>query len=178
MNAVTIWIIIGDTIAFGGLILVFVLVPEMFIAAWHGLMNGTAWIVEHTFGKALRTVADCQVMAAEMRTTQLERWSDQYTEIRFAGDTPWWHEKHGWVAAEDVCPCGYVTECGVWCGPGHMNGRCEKSDHRHTAPEFGETPVQLSPGAAEYLRRAGTTGDELAEWIKAYAKSGEVHGGR
>ena len=22
------------------------------------------------------------------------------------------------------CACGYKDECPIWCGPGHMNGRC------------------------------------------------------
>jgi len=23
-----------------------------------------------------------------------------------------------------TCPCGYITECSIWCGEGHMNGQC------------------------------------------------------
>lgn len=26
------------------------------------------------------------------------------------------------------CPCGYITECPVWCGPGHETGDCPPHD--------------------------------------------------
>lgn len=30
-----------------------------------------------------------------------------------------------WTPRErDLCPCGYGSECGLWCGLGHADGRC------------------------------------------------------
>lgn len=31
---------------------------------------------------------------------------------------------HGRQWTEGQCPCGYVDECAVHCGPGHTNGQC------------------------------------------------------
>lgn len=43
---------------------------------------------------------------------------------------PQWEDVRVWAyLAQDgqiiyQCSCGYFRECGIWCGPGHLNGRC------------------------------------------------------
>jgi hypothetical protein len=33
------------------------------------------------------------------------------------------------------CPCGYLSECGWWCGEGHDNGKCPEFPVRWTLNE-------------------------------------------
>lgn len=31
----------------------------------------------------------------------------------------------GYHIVDRPCPCGYIKECPIWCGNGHMEGKCQ-----------------------------------------------------
>jgi hypothetical protein len=146
-----------------GLVLGWDRIFEVFAEIWNGFMNGVCAITG-SLHRALRRCLPTRKRADDGTIQMLEIQSAQWTHIRMSGGEPVWHEMHGWVALVDICPCGYVTECGVWCGPGHENGRCP--DKSHGYPEIGvkiygrEERVSLEAygiTAAEFANRIRTS---------------------
>lgn len=112
------------------------------------MVAGLMWALGRISGSMARTLLRpgrrrVRTVGSSIRLLEIE--ADKWTTIRLSGGDPVWHEIHGWVDAADVCPCGYVTECAVWCGPGHENGRC--------------------PGSHGYRIAGGITAGEFAERI-------------
>lgn len=92
----------------------------------------------------LRRGSSREKQTMEQRIGELEHWSDQWTDLRLAGRIPMWVEPFGWIDDCSLCPCGYVAECAIWCGPGHENGRCAGENHGHRPPTFAEQPVIMT----------------------------------
>jgi hypothetical protein len=148
---------------------------------WCGFLNGVcagaggiAWIT----GRIARLVVEARrgtpAPSLEERIRDLERLSDQWTEIRMAGCEPLWAGHLGWIPRASVCGCGYIKECRAWCGSGHRTGDCpghegEFIDLRGIAPEYllsdGVTVHPIN-GAAKVIRSLGMTTDQWAETVK------------
>jgi hypothetical protein len=93
----------------------------MFEDGWCAIPNAFNWCVEHTFGRRRRSrKAGIEAEELAQRIAWLESCSRQWTELRMQGRDVLWHDTFGWIADADVCPCGYVTECAIWCGDGHQ----------------------------------------------------------
>lgn len=43
-----------------------------------------------------------------------------------------------------TCPCGYLTECGIWCGDGHISGLCLPLDIPD-CPTCGPARIESHP---------------------------------
>jgi len=87
----------------------------------YAVPNAFNWIIEHTYGRR-RWKAEMEAEGLARRIAWLESCSRQWTELRMQGREPMYSDTLGWVAAADVCPCGYLTECAIWCGNGHADG--------------------------------------------------------
>lgn len=77
------------------------------------------------------------------RVLRLEGWDSEWRTWcgTSAGGipewVPWQHQTGGhWSPRPDprqLCPCGYGTECAIWCGPGHTGGGCPEHNPELTA---------------------------------------------
>lgn len=88
---------------------------------WYALPNAFNWIIERTYGRR-RWKAELETKGLAQRIAWLENCSRQWEELRAQGREPMYSDTLGWVACADVCPCGYLTECAIWCGDGHRRG--------------------------------------------------------
>ena len=78
-----------------------------------------------------------ELLPSSRRTRHLEELDEHFRQaVELYGVWPEWKGKgdlHGyWFAygrTIDICPCGYVAECGIWCGDGHETGRCPENHH-------------------------------------------------
>lgn len=115
-----------DILCFGGaagatLFALWMTTQIVFEDGWLIIPNTFAWIIERTYGRR-RWKAELEAEGLAHRIQQLEQWSGQWEELRAQGREMMWHDTFGWIAAASVCPCGYLTECAVWCGDGHTRG--------------------------------------------------------
>lgn len=156
---------IMDAVCFGGaagcLLVVLVGFTDLFVDLWHGFLNGIAWITERTVGRRSWR-AEIEAEGLARRIEELERWSKQWEDLRMSGRTAMWNETFGWINDADVCPCGYVTECAVWCGTGHETGLCTHD------PIVLRLPVH----EIQNVRRSGMTPNEAT-----YLRTRDVKGG-
>ena len=95
----------------------------MFEDGWLAVPNGFNWIIERTAGRR-RWKAELEAEGLAQRIAWLENCSRQWEELRAQGRDPLWTDVFGWIADAEMCPCGYVQECGIWCGDGHLTGAC------------------------------------------------------
>lgn len=115
-----------DVLCFGGAAgaMVFALLmiaQSVFEDGWLVVPNAVARIAERTIGRR-RWKAELEAEGLKRRISQLETWSSQWEVLRAQGAEITWHDSFGWIAAAAVCPCGYLTECAIWCGDGHRKG--------------------------------------------------------
>lgn len=85
---------------------------------WLVVPNVLSRIVERTVGRR-RWKAGREAEELKRRIEWLENCSRQWQELRAQGREMMWDDTFGWIAGADVCPCGYPTECAIWCGDGH-----------------------------------------------------------
>jgi hypothetical protein len=99
------------------------IVRAVFEDGWLAVPNGFNWIIECTVG-GRRRKAERDAAKLAQRIAWLENCSRQWEELRAQGRDPLWTEVFGWIADAEPCSCGYVQECGIWCGDGHLTGQC------------------------------------------------------
>jgi hypothetical protein len=87
----------------------------------HGLMLRIFWPEKAASFRPVR------VLRLESLDMQWRMWTGVSD-----GGVPVWRERPGcWeprTAPVRPCPCGYGTECAVWCGDGHTTGLCPVHD--------------------------------------------------
>lgn len=80
---------------------------------------------------------DRELFPVPRRTRHLEELDERFRyHARLHGVWPEWtgrDDLHGYWRGSygreiGTCPCGYVSECGIWCGDGHETGACP-ADH-------------------------------------------------
>ena len=83
--------------------------------------NAFNLVIERTVGRR-RWKAEVEAEGLAQRIAWLENCSRQWEDLRAQGRDAMWTDVFGWIAGADVCPCGYLTECAIWCGDGHKRG--------------------------------------------------------
>lgn len=119
--------------AAGAMLFALFMLTKVIEDGWLAVPNAFNWIIERTMGRR-RWKAEMEAEGLAQRIAWLENCSRQWEELRAQGRDPLWTDVFGWVADAEVCPCGYLDECAIWCGNGHETGLC-------TRHGFGPYPV-------------------------------------